>query len=75
MDVGAGVSDRLMACEHCRFWHESHSGMGLCRRHAPTAQALKPEQADWRSPAVWPSTRGSDTCGDFSWRPAQQERA
>lgn len=66
-------------CETCKWWQqplylaEDQDKKRHCKRRSPEYRRLlmalddknQPINPDWDLTAVWPSTRNSDSCGDW----------
>lgn len=55
-------------CEKCRFYRETLSERGLCKRRSPVRvrQTYKDEtDSECYFVAVWPEVEKTDWCGEF----------
>lgn len=69
------MTDPAECCFNCRYWelgpHSRSHDDEACLRHAPTAEnRLTFPNSYYGKPApVWPTTRGTDWCGDWAKLP------
>jgi hypothetical protein len=54
------LSEAIIKCQTCRFWHGQDARAGVCRRYAPLAGDTPFDVARW------PETRSGDGCGEGS---------
>lgn len=59
MDVGNTFN---AGCKICKYWHGEDNVFRECRRHAPV---IVDTRTFVGSLTAWPTTRGTDCCGDF----------
>lgn len=52
------------ACAKCVHWNQVTKNKGECRRHAPQSVVFKVD-GDVKFDSRFPTTAGSDWCGDF----------
>jgi hypothetical protein len=53
-------------CNGCVYWKEDHSGMGWCKRHAPSPVTTTefPDEDTFSIYGFWPKTHFEDECGE-----------
>lgn len=65
------MTDRIDACATCRFFQSSKTGLGQCRRSAPSTNTadshLQPDRSVLYR-AAWPSVDASEWCGEYEAR-------
>ena len=51
-------------CSSCKYWNETKSSKGECRRHAPQTVVFKVDE-NIQFESSFPVTQSEDWCGDF----------